>query len=451
MAETKVAQVRTSGTRVSLENTGDLVFMYDEASAGAIRQAYPAWAAGGHSWAPLAREARQLAHEGALVVFEAGEAATIEAEFGRAAGLTEAERAKAAWLRPQTARLVLPTGKLRVETLDSLRLTDEPATDEGTVLEVPPGAYVVTLERLDRAAMPDGGAGFPDEVILLWPESGPSAPMPAEALLRYPVLRPRWGTWSVADGVATGEVVWAMVGAGTNLDAGAIARLRLRPGMRLVATLGPQTHQALYLGNLDQQAWRELVGPAALDAAAAREPDLARAYMYLNAGPTGEPMPALAFHDFTGAPRPWAALEPGMPVSVRALPDPVFVAPDDAWSHMWQVADGGLSTEVVGCGLADLVLGAPPEALASLGAAPGAPLSLVVAGETRKLWWVAEERLAGLLQEQAVAGDLVGWLMPHWELGDRRVLRVRALAGGETGVSVPVGTPVTLHKQLVPS
>jgi hypothetical protein len=436
--------VRAKGTRVALENTGDLVFLYDEASEGAIRSAYPAFA-NGHSWDPVAREARQLAHEGALVAFEVGEPTTVEAEFGRAAGLSAAERARAAWLRPQTARIVLPTGKLRVETLDSLRLTDEPIEDEGTVLEVPPGAYTLTLERLDRAAMPDGGAGFPDEVILLWPEVGPSAAMPAEALLRYPVARPRWGAWSVQDGVATGEVAWAMVGAGTNLDAGAIARLGLRPGMRLEATIGPQTHRAVYLGNLDQQAWRELVGPAALDAAAAREPDLARAYMHLNPGPAGEPLPALAFHDFTGVPRPWAALELGMRVSVRALPDPVFPAPDDAWTAMWQVADGGLKIEVVGCGADDLVLGAPPEALAKLGAAPGGPMTLELGGETRKLWWVAEERLAGLLREQAGAGVLVGWLMPHWELGDRRVLRVRALAGGETGITVPVGSTAVLR------
>lgn len=427
---------------IEIENTGDLVFLYDEAHAEAIRATAIAWTRGDEPFDPGAAPLQALAREGKLVAFEpAGGPLRAEVRLGDAP-------AGPGWMRPQAARLDLPSGRLAVETLDSLRLVAEPATDPGAVVEVPPGAYDLALHRFDRAA--GGDAGHPDEVLVLAPATA-GAPATAEPLLRYPVVRPRWGAWKVQDGVATGEITWALVGAGTNLDAGAIARLGLRPGMRLEAKLGPQTHRALYLGALDQQAWRELIGPEALDAAAQREPDLARAYLYPNPGPDGEVIPALAFHDFTGGPRPWGALEIGMPVAVRALPDPVFEGQDDAWAQMWQVEGDALRTEVLGCGPRDLILGATAEALAALGAAPGEPLALEVGGVTRPVALAADERgaasAAGAFAGQGNA--LVAWPMPHWELGDRRVLRLRPAGGGAeagTGIAVPVGTTAILRR-----
>lgn len=435
-------RVRQGATRIEIENTGDVVFLYDAANADAIRAAAPGWAAADAPYDAEAEVFGRLAREGLLVAYEPAGGDAVEVEVAVGPDLTAAERAGGTWLRPQAARLALPSGRLRIETFDSLGLTAEPPTEPGGVVEVPPGEYTLALHRVDQAAMGAAAAGWPDEVLVLTP-GAPEGLEPA-ALLRYPVARPRWGAWKVQGDVATGEITWALVGCGTNLDAGAVARLGLRPGQRLEARLGPQTHRAVFLGALDQQAYRELIGPADLDAAAAREPDLARAYMYPNPGPDGEVIPALAFHDFTGGPRPWSQLAIGMPVAVRVLPDPVFAAPDDAWASMWQVRDGALRTEVLGCGAADLILGATAEALAALGAKAGDELVLEVGGETRRVRLLKDQRGA------TEPGDaLVAWPMPHWELGGTRVLRVRSARGGEEarlGIAAAVGSPAVLRK-----
>ena len=140
--------LRADSTPVEFYNEGLVVFLYDEESADAIREASPTLLEGfGEADARDPALAR-VARDGLLVAFELEQDDEVAIELAIGSPLTEDE-AGDAWLPAGRAFLALPSGSLRVEGYNNLRLSPDYDPEEpGRAVDVPPGRYAVSLYRL---------------------------------------------------------------------------------------------------------------------------------------------------------------------------------------------------------------------------------------------------------------------------------------------------------------
>jgi hypothetical protein len=158
------------------------------------------------------RALRQLAADGLLVAYELAQDGDRAVEVAVGPPLSAAEKRPAAWWPPQRALLGLPSGRLRVEPYDSLRISPDwdlwsrehrerygtKAPYHGAALRVPRGRYLLTLHRVDwdrlageGTADEAAGAGVPSEVLTLSPRTSGRPLGSAVGLLRHPAAAPR--------------------------------------------------------------------------------------------------------------------------------------------------------------------------------------------------------------------------------------------------------------------
>jgi hypothetical protein len=187
--------IREGAQRADVYHSGLLVFVYDEFHRAAINEAAPSVLDGFNRDEVLNDQALQkLARDGTLVVYELQQDDELDMEVVVGAALTEEELSIGLWEPVQYARFNLPSGRLCIESYDSLQLGDEEPTDEGAVLDVPPGDYVMTLHRIDWGALDD--AEIEDyegtsEVFVLSPMGQNAPPLPTDlpAMLLFPLNR----------------------------------------------------------------------------------------------------------------------------------------------------------------------------------------------------------------------------------------------------------------------
>jgi hypothetical protein len=187
--------IREGAQRADVYNSGLLVFVYDEANRLMINQAAPSVLDGFSRDEVLNDQSLQeLARTGTLVVYELQQDDELDMEVVVGEALTVEELSIGLWEPVQYARLNLPSGRLCIESYDSLRLGDEQPTDEGAIFSVPPGDYVMTLHRIDWDALDD--AEIEDyegtsEVFVLTPIGQNAPPLPADppAMLLFPLNR----------------------------------------------------------------------------------------------------------------------------------------------------------------------------------------------------------------------------------------------------------------------
>ncbi|GEM_PF-2111427 len=128
---------------------------------------------------------REVSRKGLLVGYSLIQDDEICATVIIGEKLTENELSVARWLKPQTAFLSLPSGKLCIESNDASRIGVTEPYVKGASIKVPPGDYKLTLYRIDYEAFAreeiewDG----PSEVILLTP--GGTADDSVEDLLPF--------------------------------------------------------------------------------------------------------------------------------------------------------------------------------------------------------------------------------------------------------------------------
>ena len=205
--------IRRGARRFEIRNSGPLIFLYDEASAAAIRAANPAVLSGyARKESPKDTALRQLAAQGLLVAYELMQDSDRVVEVAVGPPLSAREKQRTAWLPAQRALLSLPSGELCVEPYDYCRLTpdwDSWVGDHrerygtemeyhGAVLRVPPGRYLLTLHRVNWDVLDGRGEagkaakdGVPGEVVTLTPRASRRPLRMAVPLLPYPIPRPR--------------------------------------------------------------------------------------------------------------------------------------------------------------------------------------------------------------------------------------------------------------------
>jgi len=229
--------VRDGGTHLSLYNSGNEVWLYDDANADAIRDAGGMDFAHGRTGVSF----ETLTKQGLIVGYSLRQDDELEVAVYVGEPLTEEELSVSRWLEPQTAFLRLPSGTLCVEPNDSFRAGPETPTDKGGMVKVPAADYRVTLYRVDHEALFRERFEWrgPQEVIVLTP--GGSAADSAADLLPF---EPRRDTSWVGKYEISGSRANALAWFGdywdtcvVNLDSVAAAKMSLVPGSYIRTTV----------------------------------------------------------------------------------------------------------------------------------------------------------------------------------------------------------------------
>jgi hypothetical protein len=158
MTDTKFAivtgPVRAGSTPVHIYNDGLAVFLFDVSNQGRIRDANPQaiWGIGPDTFADETTQA--LVRAGDWVLYGMLGDGGVDLEVVVGAPLSESELDGLAWHPPQRTLIRLPSGGLCVHSFNSLPMgdNDDEPEDEGAVVAVPPGEYVLTLHRKDWEA-----------------------------------------------------------------------------------------------------------------------------------------------------------------------------------------------------------------------------------------------------------------------------------------------------------
>ena len=262
--------IRAGSTRVKVFNSGLQVYLYDEASADALRPTLTSLIGSDRDWSRAA-DLQRLANEGLILIYDLQGDGGVDVEILVGPPLTAAELASARWMRPQRARLRVASGKLAVHSSDTLPMGPEAPSDPGASVSVPAGDYAVTLHRLHdeqmRADGIDGSYRGPREVVVLTPGIGAVEPAPAVLPYVPEQASVSWlGRYTVEGDLLTGQVQSCDRDTiTTNVDRRGAGALGLRVGADVTLQSGKLTLAAVFAGEenaADVLAHRKSAGAA---------------------------------------------------------------------------------------------------------------------------------------------------------------------------------------------
>ncbi len=224
------SRMTNGGTRLSIRNSGQEVWLYDDANREALRGPAPNDA--GFGGMPPDFNARS--RQGLVVGYSLVQDDDLAIAIHVGDPLTQDERSVARWLEPQRSFLRLPSGNLCVESNDASRIGPETPTETGAQVKVPPGNYGVTLYRIDHEALFRERLTWngPLEVIVLTPGGDPADA--ADDFLPFEERRDtNWIGKYTVEGQRAEALIWVdnyWDGFMLNLDSTAAAQLSLAPG-----------------------------------------------------------------------------------------------------------------------------------------------------------------------------------------------------------------------------
>ena len=225
--------VRNGGTPLTIRNSGNEVWLYDDANRETIRA--PGEDDDGHGGMPP--RFHESTAQGLIVGYSLYQDDDVQVTVIIGERLTEKELSAARWLEPQTAFLKLPSGRLCVESNDASRVGPDDPTEQGAVVDVPPGDYLLTLYRVDHEALDREGTEWTgsQEIVVLTPGGTPD-----DAATDFLPFQERRDTGWVGKYAIKGKEAHALVWFGDywdtfvlNLDSAALAKLGVKPGMYL--------------------------------------------------------------------------------------------------------------------------------------------------------------------------------------------------------------------------
>jgi hypothetical protein len=266
--------IRKGATRARLYNEDTMVFLYDESNRRAILDQQGSRLV--YMTAGVARNAEQrkmLEEEGKklaefsksalLVAYELAQDDPIDVDLIVGEPLEPAERKGLRglqWHKAQTSRLVLPSGRLRIETMNSCRIDSRFEPQEaGATIKLPAGEYLLTLYRVDIHQTGDAvweryfrEQNGPQEVVVLTPMAATKAPRATSALLPFPTKKDKlsWvGNYAISGQNVDCQICiwdgWELFK--LNLDRAALAALNLESGSVLEVSGAGKKFAVLYL------------------------------------------------------------------------------------------------------------------------------------------------------------------------------------------------------------
>ena len=223
------SSVRDGGTRLSVFNSGNEVWLYDDGNLEKIRRADPDSGAGG-----MPGGFEKSTQQGMIVGYSLMQDDGLDIEVHVGDPFSSSELSVARWLEPQQALLRLPSGRLCVESNDASRVGPEEPTDKGAMVDLPRGDYRLTLYRIDHEALDRERLTWsgPQEVIVLTP-GGAKSDAAADLLPFTPRRDTSWvGKYKIkgqrAEALAWFSDYWDTFV--VNLDSTAASKLSLTPG-----------------------------------------------------------------------------------------------------------------------------------------------------------------------------------------------------------------------------
>lgn len=261
----KAGTIRPGAIRADVYNEGLCVYLHDEANTDRLRvmiadkKKFPQCSPKktffeNLSTAKLSKEAKSA---GLALAYTLDQDDEVSVDVVIGDPLNEKELAVAEWLDPQRARIALPSGRLRIDTPNTMPLDPDDKHDAGAVVDVPPGDYVLTLYRVDWDELRRSGKRYkgPSEALVLTPTD-----KAGEAKLEGPILewkprkRPRVGGVKPKSGQSEFNCKLIFLGYwenfGVNFTRESAAKMGLEPGARLRFTIEKIVLDALFLGEM---------------------------------------------------------------------------------------------------------------------------------------------------------------------------------------------------------
>lgn len=414
-AQRKPGFIRPSATPVHVYNEGLCVYLHDEGNTEVLRKMlgggkYPGCTSQENFFANLSQPkfSKDVAAKGLAVAYTLEQDDEISAEVGVGPPLDEQELSVGRWLEPQYARLSLPTGRLRIDSPNTMPLDPDEKQDPGHIVEVPPGDYLLTLYRIDWDELPRAGLKKykgPQEFILLTPlkDAKKIKAKPAGPILEFTFRKPdpSWKDKQVASGKFTGKLIfagyWEMFA--VNLDRGAAKKLGLQPGSRLQFACDKFKLDGLYLGDMSRADFTQFYTKDRLD----RELEKYKEFALSEWGKFGGKQ-VLQFARYKSTRAVPERLHEVWTVATGIVLPETWTLPQPATTQPAQLKNGAIHATVTFSAPEEVILNVCPEHLESLHAKPGDAFRLSGQNSSRTLIYEADP--AARCRHTIVTGDM---------------------------------------------
>lgn len=224
--------IRKDATRVDLANGGLILFLYDDSNRENILGSKAELLEGFRGAATELEDPilRSLAEDGLLLAIELIQDDDVHLEIVTGRALTKRERVAGRLQDALQSVIALPSGRLCLETYDSLRIGPETPEGRGVEVRVKPGRYVISFHRDET----DAGDANPD-VIVLTEATPQNRPDSVPAMLTAGVIGgpdSSTGNFTIEGGVFRGLIrTWEGAAAyEVNIDRSAATRLGIVAG-----------------------------------------------------------------------------------------------------------------------------------------------------------------------------------------------------------------------------
>jgi hypothetical protein len=238
-----------------IRNEGLVVFIYDGSHAGRIRESGAELLEGFNERAVQDRRLFQLGAEGLLLVYELQQDDDVEIEVLVGADLDSDERSKLAdHERSDPGWLYAPSGRIFIDTYNTLRAIPEAPDARGATVTVESGHYSVWLHRIPLSAVE--ATRYPQDVLVLRPLARrPRGKRrfwwPAPTLGAAAAAPPTPKAGAVVGRGYAGRILFLAEGEYVlNIDPDTGTLLGLRPGTRLLVEVTDEglELEAIYMG-----------------------------------------------------------------------------------------------------------------------------------------------------------------------------------------------------------
>jgi hypothetical protein len=373
----------------------------------------------------------QLEHDGGAVV---------DVVVGKK--LTSGQKAKAQWLKPQGSYLSVPSGHLRIETLNSLSFGPDEKTDEGCEIEIAPGDYDVTLHRINWDLMDgdmDEMTEIPTEVLVLEPVKPRGPKVKNASLLMVDALGDD-GLWlkggkvegSVFNGT-TRKIDWKPNLIYTNLRGAHAEELSLAFGDTLTITAGDNSLSLPCTGYMTRRGMDWYFGN-----------DWYEEHFM-------EETPLCSFEPWQAS-TPWILalentdLQAEIPFTAQVGEPWFFLEPRD---HDFEIQHGSITGRIVRVSEKVIILNFGWEEMHKAKIKFSDTLEMRCGRESRTVYLKANPReILEKAQEEygAASGPtpLLGESMTHWNDPGRSLLYLVALVGDRHAFNEPAGSEIVL-------
>jgi len=373
----------------------------------------------------------QLDHDGGVVV---------DVVVGKK--ITSGQKGKAQWLKPQGSYLSIPSGRLRIETLNSLSFGPDEKTGEGCEIEISPGDYDVTLNRVNWSLMDDSmddQPEIPTEVIVLEPVK-PKGPREKNASLLLDDALGEDGRWlkggKVEGTVFTGttrKIAWKPDIVYTNMRGAHAEEIGLAFGDTIRIEAGDSSLTLPFTGYMTRRGMNWYFGP-----------DWYEGY-FTNDTPlcTMEPWQAST---------PWLlAIEntdlPGEVSITARTAEPWYAL--DSLDRDFDIQPGSVTGRVVRVSSKVIILNFGWEEMHKAKIKYTDILEINCGGKARTVYLKASpgellEKVRDGYDPRAGAAPLVAESMTHWNNAGRTLLYLEALVGDNHHFNEPAGSALIL-------